>query len=201
MLFQILFLKMNSDTFDSEAESNNTFEDEYESKTSIEEPKISNLDLIRSITKTLTMILEENKNLINYNSILQKQSKIVFNADSIPNISIYDYLIRIQKYSGIERSSLIIALIYIDRICEIGHLTLTYYNIHRILFVSIIMAIKYNEDSFYDNKYYSEIAGIPLKELNMLENTFVEMCHFKLFVFDEIVEHYCRYLNTLESNN
>ena len=190
----------SSNSFNSEEDSFDTGGEETESKTDKIELKLANSNLIKSISSALTMILDENKNLKNYKKILLAQKKMIFNAKSVPKISIYDYLKRIQTYSYIEKSTLIISLIYIDRICQISHLTLTYNNIHRILFAAIIIAIKYNEDSFYDNKYYSEIAGVGLKELNIMENTFVEMCHFKLYIADEIFEKYYKYLNSLEDD-
>ena len=191
---------MDSDSFDSEKESYDTDRDREENESNISKEEIKNLDLIKSISTTLTMILEENKNLKNYNEVLHKQSKMIFSANSIPKISIYDYLIRIQTYSYIEKNTLIIALIYIDRICDLGHITLTYYNIHRILFTSVIIAIKYNEDCFYDNKYYSEIAGVKLNELNNLENTFVQKCNFIFYISDDIFEKYSRYLNSFKND-
>ena len=191
---------MDSDSFDSEKESYDTDRDREENESNISKEEIKNLDLIKSISTTLTMILEENKNLKNYNDIIHKQSKMIFSANSIPKISIYDYLIRIQTYSYIEKNTLIIALIYIDRICDLGHITLTYYNIHRILFTSVIIAIKYNEDCFYDNKYYSEIAGVKLSELNNLENTFVQKCNFMFYISDDIFEKYSRYLNSFKND-
>ena len=190
---------MDSDSFDSEKESYDTDRDREENESNISKEEIKNLDLIKSISTTLTMILEENKNLKNYNDIIHKQSKMIFSANSIPKISIYDYLIRIQTYSYIEKNTLIIALIYIDRICDLGHITLTYYNIHRILFTSVVIAIKYNEDCFYDNKYYSEIAGVKLNELNNLENTFVQKCNFMFYISDDIFEKYSRYLNSFKN--
>ena len=73
-------------------------------------------------------------------------------------------------------------------------LTLNCYNIHRILFTSVIISIKYNEDTFYDNKYYAEIAGVSLKELNNLEYHFVNLIHFGLYVKDETFKNYESYL-------
>ena len=191
---------MNSDSFDSEKESYNKDGEENESNHSTEETQIKNLDLIKSISAALSMILEENKKMKNYNEILQKQSKMVFSANSIPKISIYDYLIRIQTYSCIDKNTLIISLILLDRISEIGSITLSSYNIHRILFTSVIIAIKYNEVCFYDNQYYSEIAGVKLHELNNLENTFVQKCNFTFYISDDIFEKYSRYLNSFINN-
>ena len=156
------------------------------------------LELIDSISSALTTILEGNEKLENYKEILKKQSKMVFSAKSVPNISIKDYLIRIQTYSGIETSTLILSLILIDHICRKSDLVLTYYNIHRILFCSVLIAIKYNEDSYYDNKFYSEIAGVKLKELKVIEYTFLELNDFNVYVNKAEFE---RYKQKLESFN
>ena len=152
-------------------------------------------DLIESISQVLETIIADNKLLFNYNEIIKKQSKNVFSSRIIPKISIKDYLTRIHTYTHIEKNTLILSLIYIDRLCKISKLTLTCYNIHRILFTSILISIKYNEDTFYDNKYYAEIAGVPLKELNNLEYNFVNLIHFLLYVKDETFKNYESYLN------
>ena len=202
---------MNNDSFDSEAMSGDSEEDvETKNQTDKEkgknvsdeddnESKIQNLDLIKSISSALTTILEENKKLDNFKEIVKKQSKMIYSASSIPNISINDYLIRIQTYSNIEKSTLILTLIQIDQICKKADIILTYYNIHRLLFAAVLISIKYNEDSYYDNKFYSEIAGVKLKELKMMEYTFLELNDFNVFVNDEDYEQYRK--NLEEFNN
>ena len=162
--------------------------------------KLPNYVLIKAIAQTLTTILENNKKMSNYKEMVKKQSKQAFSANSIPNISIEDYLLRIQTYANMEKSTLIISLIFIDRLCHIADVTLTYFNIHRILFTAVLISIKYNEDSFYDNKYYSEIAGVKLKELKLLEYSFISMVNFKLYVSDEIYEKYQNYLDNSGQN-
>ena len=193
---------MKDNSFDSEA--NNSFDSELgnetESKSQKEETQIKNKDLINAISVTLSTIIEENRKLPNFKEILMKQNKMIFSSNTIPNISIYDYLIRIQTYSLIEKSTLILSLIYIDRLCQNCKLTLTFYNIHRIVFAAILIAIKYNEDNFYDNKYYAEIAGVKLKELKLMEYQFVELIDFKMYVSDEIFNKYNSYLNSFEKN-
>ena len=196
---------MNDDSFDSEAMSGGSIEDASETKNQSEKeknktsnvgenPKIKNKKLIHSISTLLTTILEENKKLKNYKDIVKNQSKMVFSANSIPHISIQDYLIRIQTYSEMEKSTLILTLIQIDHICKKSQLILTYYNIHRIIFGAVLISIKYNEDSYYDNKFYSEIAGVKLKELKMIEYTFLELNNFNVFTNDKEYEQYKIYL-------
>ena len=193
---------MSDDSFDSEALSGESVDDtrqtdEEKGKNKNEEendPLKNNLDLIKSISSALTTILEENKKLDNYKEIIKKQSKMVFSANSIPNISIKDYLIRIQTYSGIEKSTLILSLILIDHICKKSDLILTYFNIHRVLFGSILISIKFNEDSYYDNKFYAEIAGVKLKELKLIEESFFQLNDFNVYVDFQEYEQYTKYL-------
>ena len=193
---------MREKSFDSEGESFD-FElgSETEEKSQKEEQVLKNKELIKAISKTLTLILDENMKLYNYDEIVKKQIKNKFSTNKEPKVSVYDYLVRIQTYSHIEKNTLIISLIYIDKLCHKNNIFLTYYNAHRILFTAIIMAIKYNEDAFYDNKYYSEIAGLNLNELKVLESTFIKLCDFSLFVHDDIFENYSTYIYSFEKNN
>ena len=157
--------------------------------------QVINYNLIHAISITLTTILDSNKNLENYSEILNRQSSIVFYSNIIPNISLYDYLLRIQTYANIEKSTLIISLIYIDRLCNTANITLTYNNIHRILFSAILLSIKYNEDNLYDNNYYALIAGVKAKELKILEYNFSKMINFTFYINKEDYEKYQIYLD------
>ena len=199
----------NDNSFESEGCSN-CEEDEImtKDKTSskakdepeeVDDPtKLPNYKLIKAISQTLVSILENNKKKPNYKEMVKKQSKMVFSANLIPSISIEDYLLRIQTYANIEKSTLIISLIFIDKLCHTADVTLTHYNIHRILFTAVLISIKYNEDSFFDNQYYSEIAGVKIKELKLLEYTFISMVDFKFYVSNEIYQKYLDYLDEFE---
>ena len=196
---------MADNSFDSEKLSGESIEDDAETKNQTEkkdkkndeekeEIQIKNFNLIKAISQSLITILEENKTMQNIKEVIIKQSKMIFSSKSIPNISIKDYLIRIQTYSEIDKTTLILALILIDKLCKKAKLILTYYNIHKILFGAILIAIKYNEDNYYDNKFYSEIAGVQLKELKLIEYTFLELNDFNVFVNDKEFEQYRLYL-------
>ena len=189
-------MKIN-DEFDSEQDMDGDSIISETSKESLTDSSSPSNDLlIQSISKTLSLILEQNKKLNDYNQIVMLQSKMVFSAHSIPKISLFDYLTRIQTYSSIEAPTLICSLIYVDRICDMGGITLTYYNIHRILFAAVLTSIKYNEDVFYDNNYYAQVAGVRTKELKMIEYNFLELIEFNLFILEE---EYLKYKNYLES--
>ena len=192
-------------SFDSEASiDDESIEEDTKSLTEKDKDKaklglenndnIENLNLINAISNTLNTILESNKKLKNYRDIIKKQSNMYFSANVIPSITIKDYLIRIQNYSGMEKSTLILSLILIDHMCKKSNVILTPYNIHRILFSSVLISIKYNEDSYYDNTFYAQIAGIKPNELKLLEYKFLELNDFNVYVKDTEYEQYEKYL-------
>ena len=192
---------MEDKSFESEAGSfDSDIGDETDARSQNEESKIKNSELIQSISDILSKILEENKKLPNIKEIISKQNKMCFSYNSIPKISIKDYLERIQEYTCLEQNTLILSLIYIDRLCEIGKIILTYYNIHKILFGAILIAIKYNEDNFYDNKYYAQIAGVKISELKLMELNFIRFIDYQMYVPEEIFTNYRDYLNSLSKN-
>ena len=155
--------------------------------------------LIEIISSTLQKIIKDNKK----QKKSQKEFGKIFSHSREPEISLFDYLSRIYKYSNIDDSTLIISLIYIDRICKNKGVTLTKYNIHRILFISILISIKFNEENIYPNSFYSKIAGISIKELIKLESAFLKLIDFKLYISEEIYNIYSTYLYSFDkiSNN
>ena len=160
-----------------------------------------NKKIIRTIAELLTEIINEKKNLMINRAIIEKQKKICFYS-SIPSIiSIQSYIERLCKFTHCEECSLIIALIYIDRICEKINLILTKKNIHRLLLICLITSIKYNEDECYMNSYYAKIGGLSLNEFNTLEYELLNLIDFDLHVDISVFEQYRRYLNNYQSKN
>ena len=151
------------------------------------------------LIKRISIILEK---VLYLNSNKFQKTKSSFNCTFIPNISLYNYIYRIQKYSEMEDNTLILALIYIDRIC-CNNFIINYYNIHKIILISIVFAIKYNEDNYYTNSYYSKIGGIKINEFNALEKEFVSIIDFQFYVKKSLFDKYYKYINndSILSNN
>ena len=187
-------------SFDSEASDAEVEEEIIETKAQSIDQIFKDDSLIKAISEILISVIDEKRKLPYYKKVIKSQTKMVFSSTNIPKISIEDYLTRIQKYAKVEKSTLIISLIYIDRICA-KKLTLTYFNVHRIIFSAILISIKYNEDVYYKNKYYAEIAGVNVKELEILEHSFLDLLEFKLFVDDHTYEKYRTYLDDYESGD
>ena len=139
-----------------------------------------------------------------YKSIINNKNISPFLTDSIQSITINDYLHRLVKYTQGESSTLIAMLIYIDRLCELNNFIVNSYNVYKILFSSLIIAIKFNEDEFYDNKFYAKVGGLNLIEMNNLEINYLSLIDFKLYisekVFDTYFENLIEAMETLINN-
>ena len=58
-----------------------------------------------------------------------------------------------------------------------------------------MLAIKYNEDDYYANTFYSKVGGVTLEEINELEYTFLSMCDFSMAVKSKKFRKYSEYLS------
>ena len=155
-------------------------------------------DILNSnISISLLNLISENKLKKNFKHLLKKQKNIIFNLKQIPKISVGDFIYRITYYSKIEDSTLISGLILLDRYCKKQKILLTIFNVHRLISISIIVAIKLLEDKYFTNKYYSKICGIDLSLFNQLEYEFICGLNFNLCIEKNF---YYKYQNLLLSN-
>jgi len=153
--------------------------------------------IIEKMSELLYDICKENtKDFKNDKNIYIKP----FLSKTIPSISIRDYFWRLCKYSKINNSTKILILIYIDRLCNMYKFKLSFYNIHKLIFTSMLVAIKYNEDDFYSTKFYSKLGGISRTDVIILESTFLSLIDFNLFVSEELFKKYNDYISSAESD-
>ena len=149
---------------------------------------------IIKITDLFSNICDDNTNEYkNENNKLEKPFLI-----RNPSISIKDYLERLYKYTKMNSSTIILILIYIDRLCNINKFKLTYYNIHKLILSSMVVAIKYNEDEYYPMKIYAKLGGISKAEMCFLEYYFVTLIHFNLFITKELFDKYNDYISSAD---
>ena len=157
--------------------------------------------LIDNIFSFLISLLKENKKLKNYKEIIIDQENSIFNSKDFQYLSLKDFLLYIQEFNDLENYILILAIIYLERFCEMSSIVLTEYNIHKLLFTSILLSIKNYEDNFYNNYYYSKIIGIELKELNNLEYSLLSILNFELFISKAEYEKYKKYIYDFNNIN
>ena len=160
--------------------------------TSLSKPITQPKNPLVIFVQILLHILSENKKLSNYYQKIELNKDGHFTFKMRPGISLFDFLQRIIKYVKIEFSTLIIAMIYIDRICK-EKVFLNEFNIHRIMLISIYMAYMYNEDCVFDNKFLALVSGLSKTEMVTLEEDFLDLIEFNLFVSEDTFEKYKKY--------
>lgn len=152
--------------------------------------------IIKSIAQNLKDIIKVNI----HNNQMKYVKHDIFYISRLPPISLEDYINRIFKNIKMNISSLIISIIYIDRFCELNGYILSLKNIHRIFLTACLLSIKFNEDVNLNTKYYANVAGITVQDLNNLEFFLIVNLEFSLFVESDIYqkyfEYFCKYQNT-----
>jgi hypothetical protein len=141
---------------------------------------------IEVISDLLNNICEENKD----KSEIINKNIMPFMTQNIPSMSIKDYLLRLSQFTKMSESTIIIILIYIDRISNLNNFRLTYKNIYKLILSAMIVAIKYNEDLFYSSTIYAKLGGLSVQELNYLEFHFLILIKFSLFIESDLFEKY-----------
>jgi hypothetical protein len=113
-----------------------------------------------------------------------------------------------------SNSCFIIGFIYVDRILfNCSSLHLNRLNMHRYILnfsdrlslVSVLLAIKYNDDVYFGNRHYARVGGISLEELNRLERKTISLLNYNLHINSDTYTKYLRLiykssLNSLKTN-
>ena len=149
---------------------------------------------IEVISDLLNNICEENKD----KSEIINKNIMPFMTQNIPSMSIKDYLLRLSQFTKMSESTIIIILIYIDRISNLNNFRLTYRNIYKLILSAMIIAIKYNEDLFFSSAIYAKLGGLSVSELNYLEFQFLILIKFSLFIENDLYDKYKNNLLSLQ---
>ncbi|CAG8470705.1 15129_t:CDS:1 [Dentiscutata heterogama] len=122
-----------------------------------------------------------------------------FHSRATPSITVSDYLRRIVKYTSLERSCLLILLLYIDRVCENNAFTITSLTVHRFIIAAVTVSSKALCDSYCTNTHYARVGGISTQELNTLELEFLKLIGWQLICTSETLQQY--YVNLVKQNS
>ena len=109
-----------------------------------------------------------------------------FFSTRMPPLTIKQYAERVALYAPCSVECFVIALVYIRRM-SVYH-GLSFINprtIHRLFITSVVLAAKFYDDTFYNNKFYARVGGLSVKELNELELEFLFRMKFDCNVIPE----------------
>ena len=149
--------------------------------------------ICEGLNMILSEIISKNKLLLTYSSIIIRQKENIFSLKKKPSISITSYLRRIIMYSRIEMSTLFLSIVYLHKILE-KNLFLTDYNVYKLLSISILISLKYNEDKISNNTFYAQVFGISLRDVNSLEYSYLKLLDFCVFIDHQSIKQFFNYL-------
>lgn len=141
------------------------------------------MSVVNAVANVLETYLGENSS--------GKYDSTYFHAEKPPSISIRQYLQRMAQYMKCSEEIYVLALIYLDRLTsKKKDFVINNHCIHRVFLTSLVVAVKYFEDKYYKNSYYSKVGGISNVELNTLELEFLICIDFMLYVSTDEYENY-----------
>ena len=119
------------------------------------------------------------------------ETPTVFHAVREPSVSIHDYLFRISRYFLCSPECFVMSLVYIDRIMKKqSDFVISKLNIHRLIVTSMMLAVKFFDDTYYSNAYYAKVGGVKAPEMNILEVHFLRLIDWHLYVSPEEFDLY-----------
>lgn len=120
----------------------------------------------------------------------------MYETNNVPNIQLEDYIHRVGEYTYISPSSMLAAVIFLDRLCErYPLLTITNQNIFKLFFVSVRIASKVVDLRSLNNKNFASVGGVGNRHLNELEDAFLKYIKFDLFLSPAEFSEYSRRLH------
>ena len=173
-----------------ETDTSSSFESQFQIT-----PNLKN-HIISAIASNLKDIIKQNQKIQNNKYMFRDK---IFYLEQIPPISLEDYIRHLVKYTNMNISTLILSIIYIDLFCEKFQYFLSFNNIYRLLLISVFISLKYNEDIMVNIKTYSNIAGVSVEELKMLEYQMCVALDFDFYVKSDYYQEYFVYFNKYSS--
>lgn len=111
---------------------------------------------------------------------------------TIPQISFREYMNRILHYSFLSKEVFVAAVIILDRFLAACNGTVSFRDssMHRLFFISFVLASKLLEDSCYDMTFFAKLGGVTKKELCNIEEKFLNTLNFSLGINEDIFSWY-----------
>jgi hypothetical protein len=103
-----------------------------------------------------------------------------FESCVLPSISLREFAERFLKHGIMSTEAMTRSVLYLQRIQERYELPLSLLNIHRLFTVSLLVAAKFCDDDYHNNKHFAKMGSIRLEEINSLERFFLSQMNYDL---------------------
>ncbi|EKF39590.1 hypothetical protein MOQ_000178 [Trypanosoma cruzi marinkellei] len=155
--------------------------------------------IVPSIANALQAVVERNRKLAQL--VKEDVNFIIFQQQGLhPQVSFHNFVHRTAEYTFISPSSLLGAIIYLDRLClRHPNLIITEKNVLRLFLTSVRVASKTLELRSINNRHFAEVFGLDTKSLNLLEEAFIKRLVFDFFLSPEEFGDYARLLQPSNS--
>lgn len=175
-----------------ETEANTSFSNiSFNSESSEQESLSLETKIISSIAKNMEEII-----FTNYDSdYVQYAKDDIFFTNEVFMISLEDYLKRIYYSTKMDINTLIMAIIYIDKMCEDTNYILCWQNIHRLILAGCILSIQFNEDICFPKHFYAQVGSVTTPLLNELIYQLFEYMDFSLFIKEDYFNMFYKFLS------
>jgi len=151
---------------------------------------------VSALCHELQVICHRNKRQIRSSNF---EPCTIFQTNTVPEISLPDYLKRIAWFLGCPTACFVIALEYVYRLSHVcPELELNEYSVHQIVMTCIVVATKFLDDKLFKNTFYARIAGVSVTNLSACEIRLVFFLKFDLLVLPE--QYVARYESMLRDN-
>lgn len=138
--------------------------------------------VLRTLSETLPFVARELASRVE--SLLERTKALekvdVFENQSTPDLSLFDYCTRLAKYLPVCPSAFVLAAVYLDTYGK--NYAITSNNKHRLVLASLVLAYCHLEDLVYENKYLAQVGGVQPKELARLEIWMLASLNYRLTV-------------------
>ena len=114
----------------------------------------------------------------------------MYDGQKAPAISMADYLQRFLTHTQCDKAVMVLAVVYIDRVCTNTGIDLTKTNVHRLLLAGLVVALKWHQDRVLSNPILSAIGGVATAELARLERTFLNDLQWETHVSPALFAKY-----------
>eukprot|EP01017_Pseudomicrothorax_dubius_P037285 TRINITY_DN544_c0_g1_i1.p1 TRINITY_DN544_c0_g1~~TRINITY_DN544_c0_g1_i1.p1 ORF type:complete len:173 (+),score=25.51 TRINITY_DN544_c0_g1_i1:222-740(+) len=112
-----------------------------------------------------------------------------------PSVSIADYALRLLEKTSGETTTIIFALIYIDRLFEKRQIPISRRAIHKLFLAAFLLAAKFLVDEPISLAIFAKAGGISMAELTCLELHLLELLDFTLCISPQRFMRYSSALN------
>ena len=148
---------------------------------------LSNLHNREEAENEIIVKIADYLNLLLKSDETEHEKPTCFHGNHVPSISLEKYIKRLVKYvnewaedqAGISSTGIRCALLaveYLDR----AQCDLTPRSIHRYYMIGVLMAVKFTEDFAISNKFWAEVAGCKIDDVNKMEATFCDLLKWNL---------------------